>query len=113
MSASWSGNRTSPLRYPTVEQAFGRTTLWTWDRRRGGKLRVVRLWFGHVMDDSGADKTNGITVILFICDCCQFFKRQFPHLHSVIMACRLWVNGIAVSVIAASLFVLSTVVMSG
>jgi hypothetical protein len=32
---------------------------------------------------------------------------------SVIMACRLWVNGIAISRTVASIFVLSTSVVSG
>jgi hypothetical protein len=53
-----------------MEQVFNMTTSWTWDIRHGGKLRLVRLGLSVLRMMPIADKTTGITVIMFSFDCC-------------------------------------------
>ena len=44
--------------------------------RRGGKLRVVRLWLSVLVMAPGADKTGGIAIILFSCHRCLISKAK-------------------------------------
>jgi hypothetical protein len=57
----------------TIEQVFSMTTVWTWDGRRGDKLRVVRLYLRMLWMPPVADKSNGITITLYYC--------YYYHLH--------------------------------
>jgi hypothetical protein len=54
-----------------------------------------------------ADKTNGITIIAFGWQCCLILKANSRYLPcvSVILASKLLVNRVVVSINAASLFV--------
>jgi len=76
---------------------------------------VVRLWLNMLWMTHVAAKTNVVTVILFSCHCCRLSNADSWYLHcfSVIVAHRVWVNGIAMSMNAAYLFVESTNIMSG
>ena len=98
-----------------MEQKFSVTNFWTWDSRRGGKLRFLRLWLSMLGVNPVAKETNWIDVMLFSCLCCLISCATSCHMlcFSVIMHCRLWVNGIYMSMNALSLFVLSANLMSG
>jgi len=47
-----------------MEQVFSTATFWTWDIRRGGKLRVVRLWLSMLGITPVEEKTSGIALLL-------------------------------------------------
>jgi hypothetical protein len=66
------------------------------------------------MDVLCSSQTNQVTVSLFSCHCCLISNSNSWYLccFSVIVACRLWVDWIAVPVNAASLFVQSTGIAS-
>ena len=57
--------------YLDGEQVFSTTTFWTWDDRRGGKFRVVRLCLSMLGITSVAEKTSGgnlkLLLLLLLC----------------------------------------------
>lgn len=97
-----------------MEHLFSVTTFCTWDCRHGNKLRLVRL-VKLVRDDSLSRQDQWSDSDVVQLPVLRGFKCHFSYVccFSVIVACRLWINGIAVSMNEACLFVLSTIVMSG
>ena len=51
-------------------EQFSRTTFWTWDSRCDGTLWPLWLWLCMLGMVTVADRTSGITKILFSCHCC-------------------------------------------
>ena len=49
-----------------MEQVFSTATFWTWDSKRGRKLRGVRLWLSMLGITPVAEKTSGIAVLLLL-----------------------------------------------
>jgi hypothetical protein len=87
-----------------MEQALSINNFCAWDTASGASFGLVRLLLGTLVMTPIADRSNGIKIILCQLPMLLIFEMFF----SVFVACRLWVNGIYMSINAASLFVSST-----
>jgi hypothetical protein len=72
----------------------------------GGKLRLVRFLFIIFRHDLCISKTSRITTPLFSCHCCLISNAKSPYLRCfpVTVTCRLWFNGISISMNTLVLF---------
>ena len=91
-----------------MEKVFRMTIFWTWDSRGGGKQSGDAL-VTHVRDDpySPHDQWNNNNLIQLPLLLDSKTNSWYLRCFSVIVACRLWVNGIVISMKRASLFVSS------